>query len=242
MAVGDTKIIAESQKLGPGLLFVFAEHNVGKWFSDIATVLFVTSLFAALLSFHNAVARYFFSLGRERVLPRVLARVQPRTGAPIAGSIAQSAVALVLIVVFVAGGKDPVLGLFTWLTNVGALGVIFLMALTSVSIVVYLRRNRQLLSEARAFHEVAAALSAAALFVAFYLAITNFDVLLGSKPNDPLNWLLPGLIVLAAAVGLAYGLFLRGQRPEIYAGIGLGGQGAEAHAEQERALAAALRT
>jgi amino acid transporter len=242
MAVGDTKIIGESQKLGPGLLFVFAEQNVGKWFSDIATVLFVTSLFAALLSFHNAVARYFFSLGRERVLPRALARVQPRTGAPIAGSLAQSVVAVVLILVFVAGGKDPVLGLFTWLTNVGALGVIFLMALTSVSIVVYLRRNNALLTESTIVHEIAAAVSAAALFVAFYLAVTNFGVLLGSKPNDPLNWVLPGLIVMAAAAGLVYGLFLRGWRREIYAGIGLGGQGtdpsAEEEAEQERALAA----
>jgi len=238
MAVGDNKIISQSQKLGPGLLFVYAEQNVGKWFSDVATVLFVTSLFAALLSFHNAVARYFFSLGRERVLPRALARVQPRTGAPIAGSMAQSAVAVVVILVFVVGGKDPVLALFTWLTNVGALGVIFLMALTSVSIVIYLRRYNEMVSESTVFHEVAAAVSSVALFVVFYLAITNFDVLLGSKPNDPLNWILPGLIVLAAVVGLVYGLLLKGSRPEIYAGIGLGAGSADAASEEETALSA----
>jgi amino acid transporter len=241
MAVGDTKIIGESQKLGPGLLFFFAEQNVGKWFSDIATVLFVTSLFAALLSFHNAIARYFFSLGRERVLPRGLARVQPRTGAPIAGSMVQSAVAVIVILVFVVGGKDPVLALFTWLTNVGALGVILLMALTSVSIVVYLRRNHETMTGSTVFQEISATLSAAALFVAFYLAITNFDVLLGSTPNDPLKWVLPGLILMAAAVGLVYGLFLKVRRPDIYAGIGLGGQGTDAETEQDRALAA-LRT
>ena len=233
MAVGDSKIISQSQKLGPGLLFVYAEQNVGKWFSDIATVLFVTSLFAALLSFHNAVARYFFSLGREGVLPRGLARVQPRTGAPIAGSMAQSVVAVVIVLVFAVAGKDPVLGLFTWLTNVGALGVIFLMALTSVSIVIYLRRHNEMVTESTIFHEVAAALSSVALFVVFYLAITNFDVLLGSKPNDPLNWILPGLIVLAAVVGLVYGLFLKGSRPEIYAGIGLGGTRTDAHTQQD---------
>ena len=75
MAVGKTQIISRSQELTAGLLFVYAEQNVGKWFADIATVLFVTSLFAALLSFHNSVARYFFSLGREGVLPSGLARV-----------------------------------------------------------------------------------------------------------------------------------------------------------------------
>ena len=86
MAVGKTQIIGRSQELTAGLLFVYAEKNVGKWFSDIATVLFVTSLFAALLSFHNSVARYFFSLGREGVLPAGLARVNVK-GAPMAGSL-----------------------------------------------------------------------------------------------------------------------------------------------------------
>jgi amino acid transporter len=142
-----------------------------------------------------------------------------------------------VLLVFAVGGKDPVLGLFTWLTNVGALGVIFLMALTSVSIVVYLRRNNERLTQSTLFHEIAAALAAVALFVAFYLAITNFEVLLGSRPNDPLNWVLPGLIVLAAVVGLVYGLFLKGWRPDIYAGIGLGGQGTDAQTEEDRALA-----
>ena len=81
MAVGKTQIIGRSQELTAGLLFVYAEQNVGKWFADIATVLFVTSLFAALLSFHNSVARYFFSLGREGVLPS-RARPGERQGRP----------------------------------------------------------------------------------------------------------------------------------------------------------------
>jgi len=41
----------------------------------IVLALFATSLFAALLSFHNAVARYAFALGREGMLPSVLGRV-----------------------------------------------------------------------------------------------------------------------------------------------------------------------
>ena len=242
MAVGDGKIIGESQKLGPGLLFVYAEQNVGKWFADVATVLFVTSLFAALLSFHNAVARYFFALGRERVLPRVLARVQPRTGAPIAGSIAQSVVAVVVILVFVAAGMDPVLGLFTWLTNLGALGVIFLMALTSVSIVIYLRRYNEMVTESTAAHEIAAGVSSVALFVVFYLAITNFDVLLGSKPNDPLNWILPGLIIAAAAGGLVYGFYLKRWQPAIYVGIGLGETRTDSQTQQSAGTLEELRS
>jgi hypothetical protein len=163
--------------------------------------------------------------------------VRPSTGAPVAGSMAQSLVALVVVLVFIVAGKDPVLALFTWLTNVGALGVIFLMALTSVSIVVYLRRYNEVVSRSTIFHEVAAAVSSVALFAVFYLAVRNFDVLLGSKPNDPLNWMLPGLIVAAAGVGLVYGLYLKVSRPGIYAGIGLGGRpSTDAQNEPDRAL------
>ena len=221
MAVGTTQIIGRSQELTAGLLFVYAEQNVGKWFADVATILFVTSLFAALLSFHNGVARYFFSLGRESVLPSALARVNSK-GAPMAGSLAQSSIAVVLIGVFAILGKDPVLSLFAWLTNVGALGVIFLMALTSVAVVVYLRRHSEV-TEATVSHEVAAGVASIALFVVFGLALTNFDALLGSTPNDPLRWILPGLIVGAAAVGLVYGLVLKRTRPHVYALVGRGG-------------------
>src|SRR6478736_1898931 len=201
MAVGKTQIIGRSQELTAGLLFVYAEQNVGKWFADIATVLFVTSLFAALLSFHNSVARYFFSLGREGVLPSGLARVNAK-GAPMAGSLAQTAIAVVLIGVFAILGKDPVLSLFAWLTNVGALGVIFLMALASVAVVVYLRRHNEV-TEATLSHEVAA--------------------VVGTMPGDPLNWILPGLIVAAAVIGLVYGLVLKRTRPDVYALVGRGG-------------------
>lgn len=226
MAVGDSQIIAKSQELTAGLLFQYAAQNIGGWFADVATVLFVTSLFAALLSFHNAVARYFFSLGREHVLPRGLARVNPRTGAPFAGSLAQSAIAAAVVLLFAVTGKDPVLSLFAWLTNLGALGVIFLMALTSVSVVAYLRRHREV-SEATPAHEGSAALAAIALFVVFVLAVGNFSALLGSSPDDPLRWILPGLVIAAAVVGLGYAAYLRTARPSVYAMVGRGGDDAE---------------
>ena len=36
----------------------------------LGNALFLTSLIAAMISFHNIISRYTFSLGRERVLPR----------------------------------------------------------------------------------------------------------------------------------------------------------------------------
>src|SRR5262249_6992997 len=54
------------------VLFIAGSDRLGAFWGDSASLLFCTSLFAALLSFHNAVARYFFALGRERVLPAAL--------------------------------------------------------------------------------------------------------------------------------------------------------------------------
>jgi len=222
MTVGNSQVIAKSQEFGPDLLFVFAGQNVGTWFSDVASIFFVTSLFAALLSFHNAVARYFFSLGRERVLPRGLAKVQSRTGAPIAGSLTQTGLALILVLVFVFTDADPVLNLFTWLTNLGALGVILLMALTSVSVAVYLRRHRELTDTGTA-HVIAAVVAALSLFTVFVLAIITFGALLGSEPGDPLRWILPGTLFVAVVVGIGYAAVLKGTKPAVYSQIGRGG-------------------
>lgn len=221
MAVGPGQIVGKSQELSSDLLFAYSAENVGVWFSDVAAVLFVTSLFAALLSFHNAVARYFFCLGRERVVPTGLARVNDR-GAPVAGSMAQTVITVVVLAVFAIMGSDPVLTLFSWLTNVGALGVILLMALTSVAVLLYLRKHREL-TEATPMHEVAAVVAAIALFVVFVLAVFNFDALTGTGPDDPLRWILPGLIVVAAVGGVVYGLVLKSRKPDVYAGVGGGG-------------------
>ena len=40
------------------VFFATGEERLGEFFGDAASLLFATSLFAALLSFHNAVARY----------------------------------------------------------------------------------------------------------------------------------------------------------------------------------------
>ena len=84
--------------------------------ADIANVLFLTSVFAALLSFHNGVARYLFALGREQVLPAGLSRVGTPLGRArrrLAGPVALAVV--VVLAVLRCRARDPVLQLFTWL-------------------------------------------------------------------------------------------------------------------------------
>src|SRR4029079_1442279 len=103
--VSPDKLVAAGFASGGGpdpttVLFITGQDRLGAFWGDAASLLFATSLFAALLSFHNAVARYFFALGRDGVLPRAFARVNPRSGAPIVGSLVQSVIAVVIVAIF----------------------------------------------------------------------------------------------------------------------------------------------
>src|SRR4029077_1704035 len=96
---GQSRVVATAAQQGPGLLF-----GLGSGFlSATAQFLFLTSLFAAALAFHNVVWRYMFALGRENVLPAALGR----TGAnniPKTASLLQSATGLVVICAYAAAG------------------------------------------------------------------------------------------------------------------------------------------
>lgn len=218
VTVGTGALQDAATKNGPGLVFgALAEH----WGAPIATVgnlLFLTSVFAALLSFHNGVARYTFALGREQVLPARFARVGATSGGPVVGSLAQSTLAVVVLTIIVIRGVDPVLEMFTWFSGMSALGVILLMAGTSVAVVGFFRKHRKEASPwQRAF---APSLAIVLLLALVTLIVWNFDVLVGTAPDSPLRWVLPSIVLLAAVLGGMWGIYLRRSRPDVYAKIG----------------------
>lgn len=230
MVVGEgaSSVVARSQEFGPDLMFVFLAERGGEWFVTLANLMFITSLFAALVAFHNIVARYFFALGRERVLPGWLDKTGPRSGAPVAGSLAQSGLALVVILAFgLAGARSedplfPVLTLFTWLTNMGAFGLVLLMALTSLAVLGFLRRFSDEYSVWTRM--IAPGLAAIGLIILFVVIVVNFNVLIGSEGYSVLSWLLPAIVLVPGLLGTVWAWWLRAERPETYRGIGAGGE------------------
>ncbi|MFF6993986.1 APC family permease [Streptomyces sp. NPDC008313] len=229
VAAGPSAIVGLSQKQSAGLLFFLTESRLGTTFTDVLHVLFVTGMLAAMLSFHNVVARYAFAMGREGLLPSAFGRTTGTNGAPGTGSLLQTAVALIAVVAFaVADDKPtgdptaPVLHLFTWFGNVGALGVIVLMAAASLSVIVFFARRGA--ARAQAWRLVASALAGIALLVIAGYTVKDFDVLVGAGPGSSLSWLLPGIIGAALVAGLVQGLVLRSRRPEAHARIGLGNE------------------
>jgi amino acid transporter len=223
VTVGPDNIQKEATENGVGVVFAGLAEHWGGTVGTIATLLFLTSNFAALLSFHNGVARYLFALGRERVLPVGLSRVGTRSGGPVAGSLTQTALAVVVLTVFVLSGTQPVLEMFTWLSGISAVGVVLLMAGTSAAVVGFFRGRSTAATTWQRI--VAPTLATIALVALVVLIITNFDALLGTDPTSPLRWILPGIVLLAGVLGVLWALKLKKSRPDVYTAIGTTGGG-----------------
>ncbi|GGK86907.1 amino acid permease [Sphaerisporangium melleum] len=219
---GPDGIVKAATEQGPVLIFNQAGAHLGSAVATIGSVLFVTSSIACMIAFHNTTARYIFALGRENVLPAVFGRTSARTAAPIAGSVLQTALGLIVITVYAISGLDPVTKLFFTFGAFGGLGLLTLLTLTSIAVIAFFARAPR--GETAWRTRFAPALSALALGVIIGLMLINFDTVLGVAPDSVIRWVLPGIFVLAIVLGVAWARVLKATRPEVYANIGLGPQ------------------
>ena len=201
------------------LLQLTATSYVGSWLATAITILLVTSLFACVISFHNVVARYLHSLGRFGLLPQVLAGTHATHGSPHRASLLVTAVSLLLIGVWAGTGWDPLLQVFTWISSVGALGIILLFVLASAAVIVFFRRTRL---DRRPWQSlIAPGLSLVGLVTVLVLAIGNFPTLTGTTDGSTNGALIAGPFV-AFAAGLAVAARVRSKHPERWALVTFG--------------------
>jgi amino acid transporter len=163
------------------------------------------------------------------VLPSFFGRTRARSGAPQAGSLFQSAIGLIVIVVFAIKGWDPLVQLFFWLGTTGGLGILFLIAFTSLSVIFFFGKDRR--GETAWSWLIAPILATAALGYVIYLALDNFYGLLGVDPTSNLRWEFPLSYGVVALIGFLWALILRVSRPADYQAIGLGQRALAARVE-----------
>ena len=235
ISAAGSNVVERAGKEGPDLFFNVASDRLGSAALDLGHALFLTSLIAAMISFHNIIARYTFSLGREGVLPRAFGRTVPGTGAPKNGSLAQSALALVVLVIYAVAGWDPLVQLFFWGGTAGGIGVLLLITVTSIAVIGYFARNPE--GEDRWHRFGAPIIGTILLLVVSYLAITNIATLFGVVPGSKPTWVVPLAFVVVTIAGIAWALILRANRPRVYAGIGLGARSGSAAGGFAAALA-----
>ncbi|WP_306215220.1 APC family permease [Actinoplanes sp. RD1] len=220
VSAAGTGAVARAAAEGPELFFVLAADRLGTVAVHLGHALFLTSLIAAMISFHNIISRYAFALGREGVLPRAFGRTVPATGAPKNGSLVQSAFGLAVIVAYAVLGGDPLVQLFFWGGTAGGLGVLLLITVTSAAVIAYFARRARLENVWRRL----LAPSAATVLLAGMttLTIRHLATVLGVAPTSPLTWALPGAYLMLTGLGVAWALTLRRTRPAVYEGIGRG--------------------
>lgn len=196
-AWGDAAAITQATDNPANMLTGTAIRYVGPMAGDLVQIFLITSLFAALLSFHNVLARYIFSLGNTRALPERCGRSHLRHDSPHIASVVQTVSALVLVVASVVAQLDPVTQVFTWFVGAASVGIVVLMTLTSAAVVVYFRRTR---FDSRPWHTVIApTLGFVGLVVLSVMTAVNLPLLVGGSDT------------LAAIIGvLLAGAFLGG--------------------------------
>jgi amino acid transporter len=219
-AVGPDQVAAQARD-NTDLVVNLLGDQYGSPFVTIAKLLLMSSIFAAMLSFHNGVARYVFGMAREHVLPRTFARIGTgvRSGAPTAGSLLQTALAIVVVGGAAIAGIEPIT-MFTWLSALAALGILVLLLATAVAAWRFFSLDGR--GETFGTRRVAPLIGGLLGLAVLGVTVINLNSLLGAPDGSLVPWILPILVVVVGLGGLVWGLMLRLQQPGTYAGIGHG--------------------
>lgn len=207
-ANGQSTIVQNATDNAGSILATTTEKYLGTVGGHIIQVLFVTSLFACILSFHSIVSRYFFSLSSKQVLPAALSKPHPKHGSPSLSSLVASAIVAVLIIAAVLLGLDPITQFYTWLGGISSVGIVLLLVITSVSIISIFRRNTHKLSLWRT--TIAPAIGLVSLIGFLVVILLNLPVLVGEASYGRFSFGVLALLALAFAAGPVVAHFKKG--------------------------------
>lgn len=232
--------------IAPTPYYDLADKYVGSWLKVAMIILVSTSTFASCLVFHQAMVRYLYAMGREKVLPAVLGKTHSRFKSPYVASFIQTAFTVVVIVFLafviqktnadnttsyalgIPDGKIYTqtngIGSYQWLAIIGTISLLVVYIMTNIASPLFARRR----GEFNIFtHVVAPVLSTLALLiplVSFVMppipGIGSFFTNLGFSPTPfPLN-ILPLFVIVWVVLGLIYAAYLSRKAPERYEQLG----------------------
>jgi amino acid transporter len=215
-ALGLNNVVAIANETGGNFIFVASDTIIGHNISLIFQMLIVTATFAAIVTFHNNVSRYLFSLGRQTLVWKPLGWTLASRQTPWVASVVQSVMVGTVIALFALFDQDPFATLFTWATGIGTIGVILSQLVAGVAIFVFFRRSDV---DKRTWNTVVAPILAVIGLGAFFiLTLNSLDILLGVHGATAV--LMLSLVFLALLAGMAYGIYLRFFAPARYALVG----------------------
>jgi amino acid transporter len=215
-AYGPAAALAEANKNPGNMWFTMTTRLIGSWAADVMGVLMITSLLAALISFHNTISRYFFSLAREGIIWHGLARTHAVQQTPFMASIVQTVCGLAVILGCGFAKVDPLQGVLPWSSVVASVGIVAVQGFASLAVVGFFwRRGRGVSLWQRA---ISPALASLGLFLCLWQIIVHVDLLSGSQ--SIWSELVPWATLGVGAAGAAFAVWLRSARPTLYNNLG----------------------
>ena len=229
---------AQSVELSAGaapvdLWLGLVSQNLGGLVEGLYKILLVIGSFACALAFHNAASRYIYALGRESVSPflrRTIGAVNTKHGSPATASFLQSAITILLCVLFllftnvyVEGEAVPELipyvNVYGLLALIGTAMVLIVQTITSFAVIWYFW--------VRKTHKgnplttlIAPILGALGMLYALYLLWSNRNFAAGLAADSLVFQWMPVYVIGIFVIGVVYALYVRSKAPDVYAEIG----------------------
>jgi amino acid transporter len=196
----------------------FGTHGL----ATIMQVLILTGSFACAMAFHNIAMRYFYAMGREGVLPRVLGKTHPTHKSPYVASVVQTVAALVIIGlwgIFYGFGNaygTAYVGVYTMMAVQGVVWILAIQALCALAIIVYFQKHKELNSNP-IVTIICPIIAIAGQIVAIVLLFRNIPTLAGTiNYADQIKW----IAIAGGVVAIGYAFYIKYTDREKYDLIG----------------------
>jgi len=177
------------------------------WFAPILTFGVGASFFAVVVAPLNVVGRVMYVMGKEGVLPERFGRTHERHLTPHRVLLVAGPAAIVLDVILLAVGSDP-MDITVWVDTYGTYGYMVAYALVAIACIAYTRRAGM----RNKLVWVCAVVAVAAMAYVFFANVWPV-------PAFPLN-VIPYLFVLTLAAAVLWFVYLKRRRPEVIQNIG----------------------
>jgi amino acid transporter len=214
--------VAAADGNAANFFFIPSSQYAGHWVTSVMSYLIITGSFACGMAFHNTSARYFYSLGREGMLPPILGKTHPRWQSPHVASILQSVVSLIIIALFAIftgtdkPGSQAYSQLYGLMAVMGVIIILSVQAVVSLAILVYYERYHR--DEVHWWKtRLAPVLALLSQGYVVYLLFKNIDFLGAGYGYAKLFGPIDAAVVL---IGIGIAFYYKRSRPELFEKVG----------------------
>ncbi|MCF5518186.1 APC family permease, partial [Pseudomonas sp. PA-3-6E] len=215
--IGVENVIQMATEHPADMYLKISEIYGGKLFAELVQILVITSLFACMLSLHNIVVRYKYTLGKYGIFPPHFSNVHEHHGSPYFSSVVLSLLSILSIVFLATTNLDPVGQIYVWGATLGTLGYMVVLAIASSATLVFFRRHKD---SAPVWNTlIAPCMGMVGVVGCVWVAFSNLPMLTGGSEGSALASIMGVMLFLFFCFGIIIALKLKRKAPDRYAAL-----------------------